>query len=156
MPPFTRLVIAEALLAELIAHARRELPNECCGLLAGHVIDGAGVASASFAITNDAASSSEYETNARDMLRAFRAMREGGLELLAIYHSHPMSEPVPSRRDLDRNTYGESVVHVIVGFAAREPHVRAWWLTEGGYRGAECDIPGETVSPRPNRSESSA
>jgi proteasome lid subunit RPN8/RPN11 len=136
MPPFVRLVIPDALLAEVVAHARRELPNECCGLLAGHVADGAGVASASFPIGNDAASSSEYETNPRDMLRAFRAMRERGIELLAIYHSHPMSDPVPSRRDLERNTYGESVAHVIVGFAAEEPEARAWWLEEGGCREA--------------------
>ena len=30
------------------------------------------------------------------------------LDLLAVYHSHPTSEPVPSRRDVDENTYGES------------------------------------------------
>ena len=137
MPPFTRLVIPDSLLAEVVAHARRELPNECCGLLAGQIADGAGVASASFPIGNDAASSSEYETNARDMLRAFRAMRERGIELLAIYHSHPMSEPLPSGRDIERNTYGESVAHVIVGFAAKEPQVRAWWLGENGSREAE-------------------
>jgi proteasome lid subunit RPN8/RPN11 len=137
MTPFTHLVIPDTLLAELVARARRELPNECCGLLAGHVADGAGAASASFPVGNDAASSSEYETNARDMLGAFRAMRERGLELLAIYHSHPMSEPVPSRRDLERNTYGESVAHVIVGFPNGQPHVRAWWLGESGSREAE-------------------
>jgi proteasome lid subunit RPN8/RPN11 len=137
MPPFVRLVIPDSLLAEVVAHARRELPSECCGLLAGHIDGGAGVASASFPVGNDAASSSEYETNARDMLRAFRAMRERGIELLAVYHSHPMSAPVPSRRDLERNTYGESVVHLIVGLAAKEAQVRAWWLGEGGAREAE-------------------
>ena len=42
-------------------------------------------------------------------------MRTNGTELLAIYHSHPTSEPVPSRRDVEENTYGESVVHLIVG-----------------------------------------
>jgi proteasome lid subunit RPN8/RPN11 len=140
MPPFVRLIIRGALLAEVVAHARRELPNEGCGLLAGRVADGAGVASASFPVGNDAASSSEYETNARDMLHAFRDMRERGLELLAIYHSHPMSEPVPSRPDLERNTYGESVAHVIVGLAAKEPQVRAWWLGEGGCREAPLEI----------------
>jgi proteasome lid subunit RPN8/RPN11 len=140
MHPFTRLVIPDSLLAEVVAHARRELPNECCGLLAGHITDGAGVVSASFPVGNDAASSSEYETNPRDMMRAFRAMRERGLELLAVYHSHPMSEPVPSRRDIGRNTYGESVVHVILGFVGQEPQVRAWWLGETASREAVLEI----------------
>jgi proteasome lid subunit RPN8/RPN11 len=138
--PFTRLLIPEGLLNDVFAHARRELPNECCGLLAGQITDGVGTATVRFAIGNDAASASEYETNARDMFDAFRAMRAGGLELLAIYHSHPMSDPVPSRRDIERNTYGESVVHLIVGFANREPCARAWWVIESGARESPLEI----------------
>jgi proteasome lid subunit RPN8/RPN11 len=134
MLPFAHLVIPDALLVEMIAHAHGELPNECCGLLAGRIESGVGVVSARFEIRNDAASASEYETNPRDMFDAFRAMRESGLELLASYHSHPTSEPVPSRRDIERNTYGDSVVHVIVGFANAEPVVKAWWLEEAGCR----------------------
>ena len=131
---FTRLVIPEPLLAELVAHARAELPNECCGLLAGHIEDGIGIVTTRFPIRNALAGPTEYETEPRDMLAAFRAMRERGLELLAVYHSHPTSEPVPSRKDIERNTYGETVVHVIVGLAGPTPSVRAWRLTETGYR----------------------
>lgn len=137
MPPFTRLVVPDVLLEEVIAHARRELPNECCGLLAG-TIDGR--VTTRFAITNDAASPTEYATNPRDLLDAFRAMRHAGTEPLAFYHSHPTSAAVPSATDVARNTYGESVVHVIVGLASGEPDVRAWWLTEEGYRPAEVTI----------------
>jgi len=137
MPPFTRFVISDLLLAEVIEHGRRELPNECCGLLAGRIAEGVGTVTTRFTIGNDAASTTEYETNARDLFVAFRAMRRDGAELLAIYHSHPASEPVPSRRDIERNTYGESVVHLIVGFANAEVTVRAWWLTEMNYREVE-------------------
>lgn len=140
MPPFTRLTIPDLLLKEMIEHARREQPNECCGLLAGQIADGVGTVTARFAIGNDAASTSEYETNPRDMFNAFRAMRNDSLELLAVYHSHPMSEPVPSRHDIERNTYGESVAHVIVGFVKAEVVVRAWWLVENGCREAEWEI----------------
>ncbi|VTU02370.1 mov34 mpn pad-1 family protein : Putative metal-dependent protease of the PAD1/JAB1 superfamily OS=Singulisphaera acidiphila (strain ATCC BAA-1392 / DSM 18658 / VKM B-2454 / MOB10) GN=Sinac_2590 PE=4 SV=1: Prok-JAB [Gemmataceae bacterium] len=140
MSPFERLVIPAPLLDEVVAHARDTLPHECCGLLAGRIADGSGTASVRYAIRNDAASETEYATNARDMLSAFRAMRDGGLELLAIYHSHPTSAPVPSRRDLASNTYGETASHLIVGFAATEPVVRAWWLTETGYREVELRV----------------
>ena len=125
-------------------------------MLAGRIADGVGIVAARFTIGNDAASATEYETNPRDLFDAFRAMRNEGVELLAIYHSHPSSDPVPSRRDIERNTYGDSVVHVIVGLPNAEPEVRGWWLTEQGYRAADHAIRGEIVSPRPNRSESSA
>lgn len=137
MPSFARLAIPDSLLAEVIAHARAEQPLECCGLLAGHIADGIGTVSARFPVKNDATSPTEYLSNPRDMLTAFRTMRERGLELLAIYHSHPTSEAVPSRRDIERNTYGETAAHVIVSLAGSEPVVRAWWLTEMDFREVE-------------------
>jgi proteasome lid subunit RPN8/RPN11 len=137
--PFARLVIPELLLAEVVAHARAASPLECCGLLAGSPD---GTASARYPITNSANSPTAYETDARDMLRAFRDMRDRGIDLLAIYHSHPTSAPVPSAHDLAHNTYGESVVHLIVSLADAEPQVRAWWLGETGFRRAELAVAG--------------
>lgn len=140
MAPFAHLTVPAELLEGVVEHARRAAPLECCGLLAGRIADGVSTVSARFEIGNDAASATEYETNPRDLFTAFRAMRELGLELLAIYHSHPTSAPVPSRRDLDRNTYGDSVVHLIVGLGGAEPEVRAWWLEEGGCREAALTV----------------
>lgn len=140
MPPFTRLAVPDALLAEVIAHAREGAPLECCGLLAGRVSEGVGVVTARFAVANELRSATHYLTDPRDMLFASRAMRAGGLELLAIYHSHPASAPVPSTRDLAGNTYGESVVHLIVGLSREEAEVRAWWLAEAGYWEAEWAV----------------
>ncbi len=137
MPPFTRLTVPDALLAEVVAHARAASPLECCGLLAGTPD---GIVSARYPVANAANSTTAYETDARDMLRAFRDMRGRGIDLLAIYHSHPASGPIPSARDLAHNTYGESVVHLIVGLAGAEPEVRAWWLGETGFRAAEFAI----------------
>jgi [CysO sulfur-carrier protein]-S-L-cysteine hydrolase len=138
---FSRLVIPDLLLAELIEHARRGVPIECCGLLAGQITNGVGFATTRYPIENELASPTDYLTDARGMFLAFRSMRERGIELLAIYHSHPASEPVPSRRDIERNTYGETVVHLIVSLAGTEPEVRGWWLTEAGYREAELIVP---------------
>jgi len=137
---FTRLDIPDLLLEAVVAHARAESPLECCGLLAGHIVDGVGVVAARYAIENVARSATQYETDPRGMLGAFRSMRESETELLAIYHSHPTSEPVPSRRDIARNTYGESAVHVIVSLEKPEPRVCAWWLGEDGFREAEFRV----------------
>lgn len=133
---FTRLVIPRMVLDAVIAHARGQLPNECCGLLAG-VIDGdTGRVSQHFPVRNDLASPTEYLTDPRDLLAAMKATRAAGTEVLAVYHSHPASPPVPSRKDIERNTWGETAVHVIVGLGGDEPEVRAWWLGENEYREA--------------------
>lgn len=131
------MCVPGVLLEGLIAHARADAPIECCGLLAGHIADGTATAVDRFAVANALRSPTDYLTDARGMFAAFRAMRERGLELLAIYHSHPTAAPVPSRRDLEHNSYGESLVHLIVGLAGTVPDVRAWWLGDGTYREAE-------------------
>lgn len=134
MLPFNCLRIPQSVLDAVLTHARAELPNECCGLLAGVIEGGVARVTRHFAIRNDLASPTEYATNPRDMLDALKASRAAETEVLAIYHSHPASEPVPSRKDVERNHWGESAVHLIVGLAGREPDLRAWRLLPNGYR----------------------
>ncbi|MDB5312452.1 MAG: hypothetical protein JWO38_6654, partial [Gemmataceae bacterium] len=136
MPSFTRLLIPRPVLEAVVTHARGELPNECCGLLAGAIEGDTGRVTQHFPVRNDLASPTEYATNPRDMLDALKATRAAGTEVLAIYHSHPASAPVPSRKDVERNYWGDSAVHVIIGLGGDEPDIRAWWLTETGYRAA--------------------
>ena len=131
---FNLLHIPTALLEAVIAHARTELPNECCGLLAGSTD---GRATRLFPIRNDRASPTAYLTNARDLLDAMKVSRTEGIEVLAIYHSHPASEPIPSKTDLANNTWGENALHVIVGLAGTEASVRGWWLGEKEFQEAE-------------------
>ncbi len=132
MRPYLVLDIPENIGNELLDHAGREHPLECCGLLAGTVEADRGIVRLRIPIRNDLASPTEYETNPRDLLDAMKTMRAAGLEPLAFYHSHPSSEPVPSRSDLARNTWGEVVSHAIVNPAA-DPPIRAWWLGESAF-----------------------
>jgi proteasome lid subunit RPN8/RPN11 len=62
------------------------------------------------------------------MFTAWRDMRRRGLDVLAVYHSHPTSPSVPSRKDRERN-YSEQVVNLIISLQSPEPDVRGWWLT---------------------------
>jgi proteasome lid subunit RPN8/RPN11 len=136
--PF-RLLIPRRHYDELIAQAKTELPNECCGLLAGVVEESSvGRVMERYPLVNNAASPTEYLANDQTLFRAYRHMRERGFDLLAIYHSHPVTEPVPSRTDLARN-YFEGVMHLIVSLKSAEPFMRAWWLGENDYREAEWE-----------------
>jgi len=108
---------------ELVAHAREEAPNECCGVL--RLRDGAvhDVRRA----TNDRASPYAYSLDAGSLLAAFNAAEEG--DGVAIYHSHPRSPARPSETDINLAEYPE-YLYVIVSLA-EEPDVRAWRI-EGG------------------------
>jgi proteasome lid subunit RPN8/RPN11 len=143
--PF-RLRMPRKLYNRMIAQARAELPNECCGLLAGRVVTEHGTLTdtpvgqvlACYPLANMAASPVEYLSDARGMFDAVREMRSNGIDILAVYHSHPTSGPVPSRKDLERN-YSETVVNLIISLRGPEPAVRGWWLTASDFREAEWD-----------------
>jgi len=130
-----RLSIPPSIFEEMILHARAELPAECCGILAGSIENGVGHVSEHYPLVNALASPTEYESEPRSMLAAHKAMRASGTEILAVYHSHPSSDPIPSQRDLERN-YGEGVLHLIIGLRSSKPDVRGWWLTSAEYREA--------------------
>src|SRR5437764_12269186 len=111
-----RLLIPRPVYSAMLAQADAERPLECCGLLAGPL-----AASQSelrvvrhYALVNAAASPTEYESDGRSIIHAFKDMRRNGWELIGVYHSHPTSPPIPSRKDLERNGYGDEVVHFII------------------------------------------
>jgi proteasome lid subunit RPN8/RPN11 len=135
-----RLLIPRAVYSAILAQAEAERPLECCGLLAGppaaggtelHVVR-------HFPLVNAAASPVEYESEPRSMFAAVKDMRHHGWDVLAVYHSHPTSPPIPSRKDLARN-YSEGVVNLIISLQSAQPEARGWWLTASDYREAEWD-----------------
>ncbi len=127
MVPF-RLRIPRPILEVLLDHARTERPYECCGLLAGTVADGWGDVRTRYPLVNELRSRTEFLSEPRSLFDAMKAMRQNGEEILAVYHSHPSSAPIPSLRDRERN-YSEQVMTVIVGFEKDECSLRVWWLT---------------------------
>jgi proteasome lid subunit RPN8/RPN11 len=157
--PF-RLLIARKEFEAMVAQAKAELPNECCGLLAGLLeVTGPktprfgaerqpvrlGRVLARYPLINNAASPNEYLANDRTLFEAHRDMRARGLDLLAIYHSHPMSDPVPSKKDLERN-YFEEIMHLIISLKSAEPVMRGWWLGEADYREGEWEAAADDAS----------
>jgi proteasome lid subunit RPN8/RPN11 len=138
--PF-RLVVPRELYEAMVRQAQQELPNECCGWLGGTVADGAGWVVKRYPLVNEAASPKEYFCQGPSLIAAHKDMRGLGIDLLAIYHSHPTSAPVPSKKDLAL-AFWPDAVYLIVSLAAEKPEVRGWWLTETDYREAEWEIAG--------------
>ena len=136
-----RLRLPRPLFEEILAHARSELPNECCGFLAGRISEDGSVADAAirYPLVNERASATEFLAEYRGVKDALRDMDGRRIHLLAVYHSHPSSEPIPSRRDLEFS-FGEKYMTLIIGLADEEPAVRGWWLAATDYREGEWEV----------------
>jgi proteasome lid subunit RPN8/RPN11 len=127
--------IARSLLDRIVAQARDEAPNECCGMIATRD----GMAVAVHPARNAAASPLRYEMDGMEQYRLQTAIEDAGHELGAIYHSHTRSAPLPSQTDINLAFYPESL-YVIVGVAGEEADVRAWRIADGAVEEAALEV----------------
>jgi proteasome lid subunit RPN8/RPN11 len=113
--------VRNAVLSAIDAHAQRESPNECCGLLvgAGDLIEEAVPA------RNVLADPGRYRLDPRDHITTNRRLRGTGRSVVGAYHSHPRSLAVPSPTDLAEAQYPE-FVWLIVSLATGSPDFRAY------------------------------
>jgi [CysO sulfur-carrier protein]-S-L-cysteine hydrolase len=122
------LEIPQDVVDAMVAHCLRESPLECCGILGGI----APRVSSFHPLRNAAASETRYDADARDLIDAVVSLRDRRAEILAIYHSHPRWEAVPSRTDLKENHYGP-VPRIIVSLLGETPTIRVWRLDPESY-----------------------
>jgi proteasome lid subunit RPN8/RPN11 len=110
------VVIGAAIRAELRAHASEEAPNECCGV----IVLKDGVAERYVLGRNRLASPYRYEL---EIDPAVWFLEDEGYEL-AVFHSHPETEPRPSRTD--RELAGLWAGRPFVIYGLRLDELRAW------------------------------
>ena len=119
--------IAQSLIDEMVAHAREDLPNECCGMVGGRD----GEATEVVRVANAAASPLRYEMDPQGQYDAFKAIEDNGGELLAIYHSHTKSAAYPSQTDVNQAVAWPEQVYVIVSLSDPDaPDVKAYLLKD--------------------------
>jgi proteasome lid subunit RPN8/RPN11 len=127
--------ISRELYDDMVAHARADAPNECCGMIATR--DGEAVTL--YRAENAAASPLRYEIDGAEQYRIQMAIDDADLDLGAIYHSHTRSAPYPSQTDINLAFYPDAV-YVIVGLAGAEPEVCAYEIRDGQVTEAELHI----------------
>ena len=121
------LSLPAAMVDTMVEHARADLPNECCGIIAGQ--DGHAVKL--FRALNSEASPYRYNVDPKDLFRIYRECDENGWEFTVIYHSHTASEAYPSATDV-RLAFWPEAYYVLVSLLDGEnPAVRAFRI-EGG------------------------
>ena len=126
------LLIARQYADDMIAHALKEDPNECCGILSGknNSVDYL------YRISNSAKSPYRYAMDPQEQLDADKDSESNGWEFLAFYHSHTHSEAYPSSTDVNmalQSGYYLDVYYVLVSLLDHKyPEIRAFRIEESG------------------------
>jgi proteasome lid subunit RPN8/RPN11 len=102
------LNIPEEQFAQIVAHGLEGKPLEICGFLAGRSTPDARQVVTVFPIESDDKSPLTYAMNPLQQMRAEKEIRAQGLEIVGIYHTHPATQPYPSKTDVARAHWGES------------------------------------------------
>ncbi len=123
------LTIAREVVDAIVAHARRDHPDEACGVVAGPA--GSDRPERFVPMLNAAMSPTFYEFDSGDLLRLYRDMDDRDEEPVVIYHSHTATEAYPSRTDVSYAS--EPGAHYLL-VSTREPvlpEVRSYRIVDG-------------------------
>lgn len=133
---FGVLRIRRELVDEIVAHARRDHPDEACGVIAGP--EGSDSPERFIPMLNAARSPTFYEFDSGDLLKLYREMAANDEVPVVIYHSHTATEAYPSRTDA--NIAAEPDAHYVL-VSTREPEVHEF----RSYRIVDAEITEEPV-----------
>lgn len=126
------LALPRSVAEALLAHARDELPNEACALLAGSLATRR--VTSMYAARNSEASPLRYNVHPEDLVRITFAIDDAGEELVAIFHSHTRSPAVPSATDRRAAMYPDAfylLATLADPLASPEEALRAWRIRDG-------------------------
>ncbi|WP_322496790.1 M67 family metallopeptidase [Chloroflexus sp.] len=150
------LILPAKAVAAIVAHAEATYPDECVGLLVGTLngeqktvlqvvtLENRWSGQVQLAPTDDPTSRRDrFYLDPRDYLRAERAARAAGYEIIGCYHSHPDADPIPSERDrIGAQAIGGSgfsfVIQAIRNGVAAE--LTSWLLVNEGMRFIAEDV----------------
>lgn len=137
------LRIDREIVAAIVAHARRDHPDEACGVVAGPV--GSDRPARLIPMENAERSSTFYRFDSIEQLRVWREMEERDEEPVVIYHSHTATQAYPSRTDVD--LAGEPGAHYLL-VSTREQdttEIRSFRILDGVVAEEPVQVVGEPV-----------
>ena len=112
----------------IVEHARRDAPRECCGIIAGRD----GVPMRLYETRNIAPGNRLYEIDPAQLIDLeFREFPDQGLELVAIYHSHPASPAYPSATDVELAFWPDAVFLICSLADPDRPVIRGFRIRDG-------------------------
>lgn len=115
---------------QIVAHAKSELPNEACGLIAGRVDGEVKVVEKVYFLTNIDHSNEHFSLDPKEQLAAVKDMRANGFAPLGNWHSHPESPSRPSDED-KRLAYDSKASYLILSLMDKNEPVLNSFKIEG-------------------------
>jgi proteasome lid subunit RPN8/RPN11 len=130
----------------IVAHARKDHPDEACGVVAG--AEGSDRPERFLPMLNAARSPTFYEFDSADLLKLYRAMDDHGEVPVVIYHSHTATEAYPSRTDISYASEPEAHYVLVstrqhgdrTGLVDDEVEFRSFRIVEGQVREEDVDV----------------
>lgn len=113
--------ITKEIISQLIEYAKKEAPVEACGYLGSKT----GVITTLYALKNIDKSNEHFSFDPKEQFRTVKAARDKGIEICAVYHSHPISPARPSEEDI-KLAYDPAIVYIIVSLANNKEEVKAF------------------------------
>ncbi len=110
----------------MIAYCRAGYPNEVCGILAGR---GQEVSSL-YRMRNVDGSPVSYLMDSKEQIQVMKTLRDEGLSMVGLFHSHPDFAAYPSAKDVELAFYEDSV-YVIVSLIEKRPRAKAFFIRNG-------------------------
>jgi proteasome lid subunit RPN8/RPN11 len=120
--------IRQEVIEDVVAHAKREVPNECCGLLLGFSDE----IDESYPARNLCQSATRFLVDPADHFDAIRRARASGRVVRGAYHSHPRGPCAPSETDAAEMT-DPSLLHMIVSLQDEEARIGLFEWTDGNF-----------------------
>lgn len=121
------LTLPQAFVDQVLAHARRDHPDECCGVIAGK----GGAATRVIPMENAERSPTGFTFDSAEWLRVYREVDDADEELLVVYHSHTATEAYPSRTDVLWAQHNEFGHWLVVSTRSEDDEVRSFTITDG-------------------------
>jgi proteasome lid subunit RPN8/RPN11 len=121
------VVLTNSDLQKIYDHCAREYPNEACGILAGRE----GRVEKVYSLVSERPSPAFYRIDSNEHFRVIREMREAGIDLVGIYHSHTGSPAFPSATDVELAYYPEAVYVIVSLMDRKRPTVKGFTIVEG-------------------------
>jgi proteasome lid subunit RPN8/RPN11 len=136
------LRISQAYVDAIVAHARRDFPDEACGIIAGP--EGSDLAARLIPMTNVDRSPTFFRFDPAEQLALYQEMDAADEEIVVVYHSHTSTEAYPSRTDIAYAAEPQAhylLVSVAETGAAEGPaEVRSYRIVDGVVSEEEIEI----------------
>lgn len=142
------LTISQRVVDEIVAHAKRDHPDEACGIVAGP--EGSDRPERFVPMINAAGSPTFYEFDSTELLGLYKQMWANDEEPVVIYHSHTATEAYPSRTDI--GLANEPGAHYVL-VSTREHGNSDGPVEFRSYRIIDGEVTEEEVTVVPNESE---